>query len=166
MLPQLDLLVNLDGDLLAQALVRSNPDRGVSPLAHNLANCVLLLELGSEVLLLPLEHLVNGILIEFVENGKSVEKSVGFVIDFQEFNRIGKILDRFMFFPILVDMLLCFIFGFRAVEKQVDILLGHNIFFIGFGKRVLLVGFIEFSRTILPQPVGVNRPQNVGDVAR
>ena len=72
-----------------------------------------------------------------------------------------------MFFPILIDMLLSFIFGFRSIKKQVNILLSHNIFFICFSKCVLLVGcFIEFSRTILPQPIGVNSPQNVRDITR
>ena len=72
-----------------------------------------------------------------------------------------------MFFPILINMLLCFIFGFRTIKKQVNILLSHNIFFICFSKCVLFVSsFIEFSRTILPQPIRVNRPQNVRDITR
>ena len=59
--------------------------------------------------------------------------------------------------------------GLGSIKEHIDILLSHDVFFVVFVEGGLLViiigdGFVEFGRAVLPEPIGVDGPQDVGDI--
>ena len=62
-------------------------------------------------------------------------------------------------------MLFSFGFGLRTIEEAVNIFLSHYIFFGGScGLLLIFDGFVELSRAVLPQLVGVYGSEDMRNV--
>lgn len=110
------------------------------------------------------EELIDSVLVELVHVGEPVEELVDLVVDLEELDGVGEVLDWFVFLPVFMGLRFCFGFGLASIEEAVDVFFGHDIFLLGLGVRGTGDGLIEFGCAVLPQLVGVDRPEDVGDV--
>ena len=73
------------------------PHTGIGALSNNFSDSVVLFEFCSKVRFVEIildEEVINLFFGHLISRGESIEESVEWVVDFKEFDRIGKIFDR------------------------------------------------------------------------